>query len=42
MYVSFFPPQVGSTEIHAHRNVLACVSPHLMELFSSDVVSIVP
>lgn len=27
---------VGSTEIHAHRNVLACVSPHLMELFSSD------
>ncbi|XP_055539704.1 influenza virus NS1A-binding protein-like isoform X1 [Wyeomyia smithii] len=28
---------VGSTEIHAHRNVLACVSPHLMELFSSDV-----
>ncbi|XP_053697648.1 influenza virus NS1A-binding protein-like isoform X2 [Sabethes cyaneus] len=28
---------VGSTEIHAHRNVLACVSPHLMELFSTDV-----
>uniref|UniRef100_A0A8D8F4K6 Influenza virus NS1A-binding protein homolog B n=1 Tax=Culex pipiens TaxID=7175 RepID=A0A8D8F4K6_CULPI len=28
---------VGNTEIHAHRNVLACVSPHLMELFSSDV-----
>lgn len=28
---------VGSTEIHAHRNVLSCVSPHLMELFSSDV-----
>lgn len=32
--------QVGNTEIHAHRNVLACVSPHLMELFSSDVVSV--
>lgn len=27
---------VGNTEIHAHRNVLSCVSPHLMELFSSD------
>ncbi|XP_035783425.1 influenza virus NS1A-binding protein homolog isoform X1 [Anopheles albimanus] len=27
---------VDNTEIHAHRNVLACVSPHLMELFSTD------
>lgn len=27
---------VENTEIHAHRNVLACVSPHLMELFSND------
>ncbi|XP_055636407.1 influenza virus NS1A-binding protein-like isoform X2 [Toxorhynchites rutilus septentrionalis] len=28
---------VDNTEIHAHRNVLACVSSYLMELFSSDV-----
>lgn len=27
---------VENTEIHAHRNVLACVSPQLMELFSTD------
>ncbi|XP_058062042.1 influenza virus NS1A-binding protein homolog isoform X1 [Anopheles bellator] len=27
---------VDNTEIHAHRNVLACISPHLMELFSTD------
>jgi influenza virus NS1A-binding protein len=27
---------VENTEIHAHRNVLACVSPHLMELFSAE------
>ncbi|CRK98360.1 CLUMA_CG011720, isoform A [Clunio marinus] len=27
---------VENTEIHAHRNVLACVSPYLMELFSAE------
>lgn len=27
---------VGSADIHAHKNVLACVSPHFMELFSSE------
>uniref|UniRef100_A0A1L8DLL9 BTB domain-containing protein n=1 Tax=Nyssomyia neivai TaxID=330878 RepID=A0A1L8DLL9_9DIPT len=27
---------VGNTDIHAHRNVLACVSPYLMELFSAE------
>ncbi|XP_059608606.1 influenza virus NS1A-binding protein-like isoform X2 [Phlebotomus argentipes] len=27
---------VGNADIHAHRNVLACVSPYLMELFSAD------
>uniref|UniRef100_A0A1B0C8T9 BTB domain-containing protein n=1 Tax=Lutzomyia longipalpis TaxID=7200 RepID=A0A1B0C8T9_LUTLO len=27
---------VGNTDIHAHRNVLACVSPYLMELFSVE------
>lgn len=25
-----------NTDIHAHKNVLACVSPHLMELFSAE------
>ncbi|XP_037051274.1 influenza virus NS1A-binding protein-like isoform X2 [Bradysia coprophila] len=27
---------VDNSDIHAHKNVLACVSPHLMELFSSE------
>ncbi|XP_055602815.1 influenza virus NS1A-binding protein-like isoform X1 [Uranotaenia lowii] len=31
---------VGNTEIHAHRNVLASVSPYLMELFSSETENI--
>jgi len=31
--------QVENTEIHAHRNVLASVSPYLMELFSAEQVS---
>ena len=31
--------KVENTEIHAHRNVLACVSPYLMELFSAEQVS---
>lgn len=26
-------------DIHAHKNVLACVSPHLMELFSAEQVT---
>jgi hypothetical protein len=34
--------QVENTEIHAHRNVLACVSPYLMELFSAEQVSVMP
>ncbi|XP_053645312.1 influenza virus NS1A-binding protein homolog isoform X2 [Cherax quadricarinatus] len=28
--------QVGSSEIHAHRSVLACASPYFFELFTSD------
>lgn len=31
--------QVDNSDIHAHKNVLACVSPHLMELFSAEEVS---
>ncbi|GAB0087833.1 influenza virus NS1A-binding protein isoform X1 [Sergentomyia squamirostris] len=27
---------VSNADIHAHRNVLACVSPYLMELFSAE------
>ncbi|XP_055390528.1 influenza virus NS1A-binding protein homolog isoform X2 [Condylostylus longicornis] len=27
---------VGNSDIHAHKNVLACVSPYFMELFSTD------
>lgn len=30
--------QVENSDIHAHKNVLACVSPHLMELFSAEEV----
>lgn len=30
--------QVDNADIHAHKNVLACVSPHLMELFSAEEV----
>lgn len=30
--------QVESTDIHVHRNVMASVSPHLMELFSAEQV----
>jgi len=32
--------QVENTEIPAHRNVLACVSPYLMDLFSAEQVVI--
>lgn len=28
--------QVGSSEIHAHRSVLACASPYFFELFTSE------
>ena len=28
--------QVGSSEIHAHRAVLACASPYFFELFTSE------
>lgn len=31
--------QVESTDFHVHRNVMASVSPHLMELFSAEQVS---
>lgn len=27
---------VGNSDIHAHKNVLACVSPYFMELFSAE------
>lgn len=30
--------QVESTDFHVHRNVMASVSPHLMELFSAEQV----
>lgn len=30
--------QVENSDIHAHKNVLACASPHLMELFSAEEV----
>lgn len=31
--------QVDNKEIPAHRNVLACVSPYLMDLFSAEQVN---
>lgn len=33
-YYFFF--QVGNTELHAHRAVLASASPYLFEMFSSE------
>lgn len=35
--MTFF--QVENKEIPAHRNVLACVSPYLMDLFSAEQVN---
>ncbi|XP_015590524.1 influenza virus NS1A-binding protein homolog isoform X2 [Cephus cinctus] len=32
----YCPLQVGSTEVHGHRAVLAAASPYLFELFSAD------
>lgn len=32
--------QVESTDFHVHRNVMASVSPHLMELFSAEQVRV--